>query len=60
MSSALLYDETTGEFADTAPLNTARWSHSATLLPDGRVLIIGGNNGTEMLSSVEVCTPEVL
>lgn len=59
LQSAELYDEVTDQFTTTAPLNVARWSHTATLLPDGRVLVTGGFDGTSFLSSVEIYTPEV-
>lgn len=38
-------------------LAQARTDHTATLLPDGRVLIIGGDNG-ETLASAEVWSPD--
>ena len=58
LDSAELGEEKGGTFLLTASLNVARWSHTATLLPDGRVLVIGGNDGTSFLGSVEIFTPE--
>jgi len=40
-----IYDPVTGTFTATASLMIGRYSHTATLLPSGGVLIVGGDTG---------------
>ena len=44
-------------FAVTGSMTTARLGATATLLKNGRVLIVGGNDGTEYLASAEFYDP---
>jgi N-acetylneuraminic acid mutarotase len=62
-SSAELYNPATGTWSITGAMNTPRFFHTATLLPDGRVLIAGGQQinfaaGTSVsLNSAEIYDP---
>ena len=67
LSSAELYDPVAGTFTATAgPMTTARVSHTATLLQNGKVLIVGGdvifyngiaNTNIQSLASAEIFDP---
>ena len=53
LESTEFYDSETGTFASGPGLNQARAGHTATLLPDGRIVVVGGDAD----GSVEVFDP---
>ena len=44
-------------FRATGAMSEARGSHTATLLRDGKVLVIGGDNSTDALNGAEIYDP---
>jgi hypothetical protein len=46
-----------GTWATTGNLNVSRAGHSATLLPNGQVLVAGGENSGAVLASAELYNP---
>jgi hypothetical protein len=62
LASAELYDPASGRFSKAANMTTSRRLHTATVLPDGRVLIVGGYGGGDSgwgtpLTSAELYDP---
>ncbi|WP_437670256.1 kelch repeat-containing protein [Sorangium sp. So ce131] len=57
LSSAEVFDPGTGRWTVVPPMAAPRKEHTATLLPEGRVLVIGGLDDDEALQSVEIFDP---
>ena len=58
LNAAYLYNFTTNTYALTGRMTTNRAQNTATLLPNGQVLISGGHNSqNSALSSAERYTP---
>src|SRR4029453_7382162 len=51
------FDPGAGTFGAIVAMTTARRMHTATLLPDGRVLIVGGYGPGGALASAELFDP---
>ena len=57
-NNAELYDPATGSWTATGSLLTSRATHTATLLPDGKVLVAGGFNAPGLtLETAELYDP---
>src|ERR1035437_2221947 len=58
-SSAELFDPATGRGTTTGAMTTSRYDHTATLLPNGKVLVAGGygNDAPYYLSSADIYDP---
>jgi hypothetical protein len=56
-ASAELYDPETGTFTPTGSMTTPRYMPTATLLSNGKVLIAGGNSGSEATATAELYDP---
>ena len=52
-----LYDPATGSWTINGYINFSRTNHTATLLPNGKVLVAGGQNGYGYLPSAELYDP---
>jgi hypothetical protein len=57
LASAELYDPASGTWTVTQSLATARFVHTATLLPTGKVLAAGGQGTSGILASAELYDP---
>ena len=56
-SSAELYDLQTGNWSLTGSLSTPSYGETATLLPDGKVLVAGGGNLNSAFNRAEIYNP---
>ncbi|HET9791455.1 MAG TPA: kelch repeat-containing protein, partial [Candidatus Angelobacter sp.] len=59
-ASAEIYDPALGRFLPVGPMNVSRFKHGVALLPDGKVLVLGGQTGSsygERLASTEIFDP---
>ncbi len=57
LASAEVFNPATNAFTPVGDMGVARVRAAAASLPDGRVLVAGGNDGTTRLSSAEVFNP---
>ena len=57
IASAELFDPAMGAFTTIGSINTERARHAATLLPDGRLLVTGGDNRFGLPLSAELFDP---
>ena len=58
LSSAELRDPGTGLFTSVGSLAHARTGHAATFMPDGRILLLGGDGINGALATAELWDPE--
>src|SRR5262249_8884487 len=56
-SSAALYDSASNTWSAAGSMATARYGHTATLLPSGTVLIAGGSANAPAIVSAELYNP---
>jgi uncharacterized delta-60 repeat protein len=57
MASAELYDPATGKFRPTGSMSVVRMYATGALLPDGRVLVVGGSDPGTPYASAELYDP---
>ncbi len=57
LETAELYDPATGTFSSTGSMTVGRASHTATLLANGKVLVVGGASVSAELASAEIYDP---
>jgi WD40 repeat protein len=58
IASAEIYSPETNTFTPTGDLNEARSGHTATVLPDGKVLIVGGWGVRQRTATAELYDPQ--
>jgi len=58
VASAEIYDPATGIWSPTGALSVGRYGHTATLLPNGKVLVVAGLGSSSRLASNELYNPD--
>jgi MYXO-CTERM domain-containing protein len=54
-ATAVVWSPVTGQWSTVGPMDVSRQDHGAVLMPDGRVLVAGGDNNVS--SSIELYSP---
>jgi hypothetical protein len=57
VAHAQIYDRKTGAWTEAAPMMTGRVGHTATLMADGRVLVVGGQVEGQYTRTAEIFDP---
>ena len=57
LDTAEIWDPSTDKFTVTGAMVSPRRNHTATLLPNGKVLIAGGTDGSSTLTTAEIYDP---
>jgi len=57
LATAEVYDPATGTWSATGSMASTRYQHTATLLPNGKVLVTGGYSSSGLLATAEVYDP---
>ena len=58
IAKSYIFDPKQKKFSVTGPMTMARSYHTATLLTDGRVLVVGGKNDSTYLKTAELYDPK--
>jgi N-acetylneuraminic acid mutarotase len=57
LTSTEIFDPATNTWAMAGNMQVGRSAHTTTLLPNGKVLVVGGTDGTNALSDAELLDP---
>lgn len=60
LTTVEIYDPLSDSWSVAASMATPRLQHSAALLPDGRVIVVGGVSDGEIFSSTEIFDPALI